>query len=430
MKKFLTKIPGYDRAAVGYHWAQAFAAASRNNYPASGMKVIGVTGTNGKTTTCFMIYQMLKSAGKKVGLMTTVAYGVDELKPQISHMTTAGPKILNKRIAEIRDAGAEYLVLEVTSHALSQHRIFGVPIDIAVMTNVTHEHLDYHKTFEKYVDAKRKLFKIANKTRDGRKIGIINAEDPSAELFAGDVANPITYGIEKGDLHARQVKLSPSGVDYFVKYGGEKAHIKTHLPGEFNVYNSLAAAAVGFAYGLNASQIERGIADLHEVEGRMSRVNEGQDFEVIIDFAHTPDSFEKLLSDLRKSTKGKIITLFGSAGGRRDPAKRPIQGEIAGKYSDIVVLTEEDDRETDGNEILSQIATGAEKSGKIVDEDLFKILDRTDAIEFALGKAKKGDVVLLLGKGHEKTIERADGEHPWNEAETTRAILRKLAKRK
>lgn len=429
MKNTIRKIPGFNKLVIPYHMLQAFRAATSRDYPAAGMKVIGVTGTNGKTTTSFMIYKMLHEAGKKVGLMTTVAYGVgDAIKPQISHMTTVSAGLLNKRIAEIRDAGAEYLVLEITSHALAQHRTFGVPIDIAVMTNVTHEHLDYHKTFENYVDAKRKLFHQAEKTRGGLKIGVINADDPSAELFESDIDTPLTYGVEAGDLRARQIKLSPSGVEYYVKYNGEKLHIKSQIPGEFNVYNSLAAVAVGLAYGLTNEQIEKGIVALNSVEGRMNRIEGSQKFEVLVDYAHTPDSFEKLLSDFRKSTKGKLIVMFGSAG-RRDTAKRGAQGEIAGKYADIVVLTEEDDRDIDGEEILTQIAAGAELAGKKLDKNLFKIHDRTKAIAFTLQQAiSPDDVVMLLGKGHEKTIERANGENPWDEIGTAKKSLEKLVK--
>ena len=201
-----------------------------------------------------------------------------------------------------------------------------------------------------------------------------------------------------------------------------------NLSGMFNVYNSLAAVGVGVLLGLSSNQIEQGIAALESVEGRMTKIDEGQKFSVIVDFAHTPDSFEKLLSELRPVVGGKFIVMFGSAG-RRDEAKRAIQGEIAGKYADIVVLTEEDDRDIDGNEILGQIAEGAEKSGKQKDKDMFLILDRTKAIKYSFGLAKdKDDLVLLLGKGHEKTIERADGEHPWNEIEVSQEQLRKLLK--
>ncbi|MDR1969751.1 MAG: UDP-N-acetylmuramyl-tripeptide synthetase, partial [Candidatus Nomurabacteria bacterium] len=329
-KKLLEKIPGYNKLVVPLHRVRSFRAANKHDYPASSMKVIGITGTNGKTTTAFMVHKMLSEAGYKTGLMTTVAYGVGKnLKSQISHMTTVSAGLLNKRIAEMRDAGAEFLVLEVTSHALSQYRTFGIPIDVAVITNVTHEHLDYHKTFANYLNAKRRLFKLTDKTHDGQRIGIVNADDGAARLFAGDISHPLTYGIEKGDLRARQVKLSPSGIDYYVKVDGAKLHIRSSIPGLFNVYNSLAAVGVGLSYGLTPEQIEKGIAALTTVEGRMSRIDEGQGFQVVVDFAHTPDSFEKILSDFRVTTEGKLIVMFGSAG-RRDEAKRAVQGEIAG----------------------------------------------------------------------------------------------------
>jgi UDP-N-acetylmuramyl-tripeptide synthetase len=429
IKKVAEKFPGYDKAVLPLHKYQAFRAATKNDYPASGMKVIGVTGTNGKTTTCFMIQKMLSETGKKTGILTTIGYGVgNHIKPQLEHMTTVDPMALNKRIREMADNGVEYLVLELTSHALAQYRAFGIPIDIAVETNVTHEHLDYHKTFKKYRDAKVKLFTQANHTRDGRKIGIINADDGSCAAFRRAIDSPITYGIDKGDVQARQVKLN-GGADYFVKYDGRKLHIKTRIPGIFNVYNSLTAVIVGIIYGLTNEQIEQGIYALDYVEGRMNRIDEGQNFEVVMDYAHTPDSFEKLLPDMKKTAKGKLIVLFGSAGGRRDPSKRRPMGEIAGKYADIVILTEEDDRDTPGEEILNNIAAGAEKSGKKEDKNLFKILDRTEAIDFALKTAKKGDTVLLLGKGNEKTIERADGELPWDEAGIARKILKSLKKK-
>ena len=428
IKGLSEKIPGYDTAVLPWHQYQAFRAATKYDYPASNMKVIGVTGTNGKTTTCFMIHRMLSEAGKKVGLLTTVGYGIGkDIKPQIEHMTTVNASLLNQRIRGMADVGVEYLVLELTSHALSQYRAFGIPIDVAVETNVTHEHLDYHRTFKRYRQAKLKLFKNAQATPDGKRIGIVNADDPSASYFKKEIEIPITYGIDKGDLRARQIKLN-GGADYFVKYDGRRLHIKTQLPGIVNVYNSLACVAVGVVYGLTNKEIEDGIYALDYVDGRMNKIDEGQKFEVVVDYAHTPDSFEKLLPDMKKSSSGRLIVVFGSAGGRRDPSKRRPMGKIAGKYADVVVLTEEDDRETPGEEILKTIASGAIKSGKKEGKNLFKILDRAEALEFALKTAKKGDTVLLLGKGNEKSIERADGEHPWDEAATARKVLKKITK--
>jgi len=397
-----------------------------NGFPARGMKVIGVTGTNGKTTTSFMIQKMLTDAGIKSGLMSTVGYGVgDDIKPQIHHMTNVSVPELMQRLKWMKSQDIEWLVLETTSHALAQNRVWGVPYSIAVLTNLTHEHLDYHRTFERYRDAKRKLFKIANNNKSGQRLGIINAEDPSAEYFASDIANTVLYGLKKGDLKASDVKLNPSGSSYKATIEGSNYNIKCHIPGSFNVYNSLAVVAVGRAVGLSQKQIEQGIAALKEVEGRMTIIDEGQDFDVIVDFAHTPDSFEKLFKDLKPVVEGKLIVMFGSAG-RRDEAKRAVQGELAGKYADEVIITEEDDRDIDGNQIMNQIAEGAIKAGKTIDKDLFKILDRTKAIDFAVQRASAGDTVLLLGKGHEKTIERADGEHPWDEIGTAKKALTKI----
>ena len=404
------------------HLVEAVLANVRYGFPSRSMHIIGVTGTNGKTTTSFMIQKMLSRAGIKTALMTTVAYGVDDsIVPQIAHMTTASAPLLQKRLREFKKQGVEWVVLETTSHALAQHRTWGINYEIAVMTNITHEHLDYHGTFAKYLAAKLRLFKIA--ARHGRKLGIVNADDPNAKKFMAATPKHVTYGIKNGDLIAKDVKLESDGCRYRVKIGDDSYDIHCNIPGEFNVYNSLAAVAVGRELGLTKLQIEQGIESLAGVEGRMTVVDEGQQFTVIVDFAHTPDSFERLLKDLRKATKGKLVTLFGSAG-RRDEAKRAIQGEIATKYSDEVILTEEDDRDVDGNEILTQIASGAKKAGKVVDKNLFLILDREEAIGFAMTRAKNAsDSVILLGKGHEKTIERADGTYPWNEVEVAQIAL-------
>ncbi len=410
------------------HLGEAVLINTLNGFPSRGLKVIGVTGTNGKSTTCFLIHKMMHEAGYKVGLMTTIAYGAGmDIKPQDEHMTTSSvPKTL-KRIKYLKSQGIEWLVLETTSQGLAQHRVWGVPYSIAVMTNVTHEHLDYHGTFENYRAAKIKLFELTNKNRGGLRTGVINADDPAAELFAKAIKHPITYGVKGGELKATDIKSSATGSEFSVSSsanGNLKLRIKTHLPGTFNIHNSLAAVGVGLALGIEPGQIEQGIASLKQVEGRMNSIDEGQGFSVIVDYAHTPDSFEKLFKDLEPNVKGKLIVMFGSAGGQRDPAKRPIQGEIAGKYADEIILTEEDDRNTPGMQILDEIATGAEKAGKQRDKNLFLVHDRTKAIEFTIGLAKdKDDVVLLLGKGHEKTIDRAGGEEPWDEVKTARTAI-------
>lgn len=412
------------------HLGEAVAFNTINGFPLRGLKVIGVTGTNGKTSTCFMIHRMLYEAGFKVGLMTTVAYGAGmDIKPQMTHMTSATVPVLMRRVKELKAQGIEWLVLETTSHALAQHRVWGVPYSVAVMTNITHEHLSYHGTFERYVAAKRMLFTQTNRNRAGLRIGIVNADDPNAEVFSKSIAHPITYGVERGDIKAENIKLSDKNVQYDTSLDDTKYHINCNIPGSFNVYNSLATVCVGHALGLTKEQVEQGIAALEGVEGRMTPIDEGQDFTVIVDYAHSPDSFEKLFSDLKPVVKGKLIVLFGSLGGG-DKGKRPLQGELAGKYADEVIVCEEDDRKEDPDRIMEDIATGVEKVGKKRDQNLFLVHDRTEAINFAVNRAKKGDTVLLLGKGHEKTIEHADGEHPWDEIGTAHNALKKLRRNK
>lgn len=417
----MDRIPNYNNLVIPYHKLKAMMMAHKYRFPGKRMRVIGVTGTNGKTSTCFMIWKMLNEAGHKTGLMTTVAWGVDKLEEQIEHMTTVDTETLNQRMQRIAESGAEFLVLEITSHALAQNRIYGVPIEIAVMTNVTHEHLDYHKTFKNYRDAKRKLFKVA-------KYGVINEDDESWSYFASDVDEYITYGINSGILKAEKIELAAEGVKYEVGEAGEKLKIWTHIPGKFTVYNSLAATAVGLKLGLTKKQIEDGILALVSVEGRMNRVNEGQDFEVIVDYAHTPDAFIKVFESVVPGKKRRIISLFGGAG-RRDESTRAERGEIGAKNSDIVIITEDDSRDEDRTLIAEEFARGAEKAGKTREKDLFVILDREEAIEKAISLAKKDDIVLVLGKGHEKTILRAEGAVPFEDLKVVRKVLKKMIKK-
>ena len=417
----MDRIPNYNNLVIPYHKLKAMMMAHKYKFPGKRMRVIGVTGTNGKTSTCFMIWKMLNEAGHKTGLMTTVAWGVDKLEEQIEHMTTVDTETLNQRMQRIAESGAEYLVLEITSHALAQNRIYGVPIEIAVMTNVTHEHLDYHKTFKNYRDAKRKLFKVA-------KYGVINEDDGSWSYFASDVDEYITYGINNGILKAEKVELGAGGVKYEVKEAKEKLKIRTQIPGKFTVYNSLAATAVGLKLGLTKKQIEDGILALVSVEGRMNRVNEGQDFEVIVDYAHTPDAFIKVFESVVPSKRARIISLFGGAG-RRDESTRAERGEIGAKNSDIVIITEDDSRDEDRTLIAEEFARGAEKAGKTREKDLFVILDREEAIEKAISLAKEDDIVLVLGKGHEKTILRAEGAVPFEDLKVVRKVLKKMMKK-
>ncbi len=411
-KTTLEKLPFYNSAVLPYHYLQSIVAGTKNGWPGKKLHVIGVTGTNGKTTTCFMLWHILNSAGLKTGLMTTVAWGVDELEPELGHMTTVDALTLNTRIKKILDSSAKYLVLEVTSHALAEFRTLGIPFEIAIFTNLTHEHLDYHKTFANYRAAKGKLFKKAD-------FSILNADDPSCEFYQNLSKKYITYGIKNGENRAKNVKLGVNGV----KYSCGDMKIETNIPGEFNIYNSLAASLAAKKLGLTDEQIENGIKTLKSVEGRMNVVDEGQPYTVIVDYAHAPDALEKVF-DAIKDHKGRVISVHGGAG-RRDPSTRPIRGAILAKYSDIVIITEDDSRDEDPDKIAEAFLRGAEKQGKTLGKNLFKELDRKKAIELALKEAKKGDIVLILGKGHEKTILRADGPHEFNDADVVKNLLKK-----
>jgi len=419
LKAQVEKMPGYNSLVKPWHYLQAMWAAKKFGYPAKGLRVIAVTGTNGKTTTCFMIWKMLNAAGHKTGLLTTVGWSEDgkTLHQQMEHMTTERVGVLNERMRAVADAGAEFLVLEVTSHAMSQYRTYGVPIEVAVLTNVTPEHLDYHKTFENYRKAKMKLFEQA-------EYGVLNADDANVEWFeqACGEGKYITYGIENGDLRATGVKLGADGVEY--SCGDIK--IRTQIPGKFNVYNSLAAVGVGKRVGLSDKEIVEGIRALEAVEGRMTRVQAGQDFEVIVDYAHQPDALEKVFQSVGHGTgfAGKIIAVHGGAG-RRDHATREPRGEILGRESDIVIITEDDTRDEDPQEIAQMFVEGATRAGKVMGENLLVELDREKAIEKAIKMAMAGDLVLILGKGHEKTILRGDGPHEFEDIKVAERVLRK-----
>jgi UDP-N-acetylmuramoyl-L-alanyl-D-glutamate--2,6-diaminopimelate ligase len=396
------------------HLIEAVLANIRYGFPARNMQVIGVTGTNGKTTTTLMIHKLLSSAGYRVGVLSTVAVGVGEdIVPRTEHMTTDKPSILQRHLRDFKKAGVGWVIVEVSSHSLAQHRVWGIPFEIAVLTNITEDHLDYHGTFERYLRAKRRLFKIA--ARHGRRLGIVNADDSNSDRFADAVPLHVSYGLKQAEVQAENIKTSITHSTYTAKAGRNQYKIRVNIPGKFNVSNSLAAVAVGRELGLSRSQIEKGIASLSSVAGRMQTVHAGQKFGVMVDFASTPDGFEKFFETVRPQVKGKLVAVFGSAG-ERDKAKRSQQGEIAGKYAGEVVLTEEDDRSEDGHKILEKIAAGAQKAGLKLDKTIHLVHNREEAIGFALTRVSTDkDMVVLLGKGHEKTIERFDGEHPWDE---------------
>ncbi len=404
------------------HLVESILANIRYGFPSRGMHVIGVTGTNGKTTTTLLIQKMLVQSGYKAGVLSTVAVGEgNNIRNRTEHMTTDKASTLQKTLRDFKRAGVEWAVVEVSSHALAQNRVWGVLFEIAVLTNVTHDHLDYHGTFENYLETKRRLFKIAAK--NGRKLGVVNSEDPNAGRFAISTPNTVLYGIGKGDITAEDIKMTTSYSEFTAKANEDSYKIRVNIPGEFNISNALAAIAVGREIGLDKEQIEQGIASLEGVTGRMYSVEAGQKFKVMVDFASTPDGFENFFTSIKPHVKGKLIAVFGSAG-RRDKSKRALQGEIASKFADEIILTEEDDRDEDGQKILAQIASGVKKPKFKEGKNLHLILNREEAIGFALTRATKSDdMVVILGKGHEDTIERSDGEHPWSDIEVTRSAI-------
>ncbi|MGA3150614.1 MAG: UDP-N-acetylmuramoyl-L-alanyl-D-glutamate--2,6-diaminopimelate ligase [Candidatus Saccharimonadales bacterium] len=405
------------------HGVEAVLFNLKNGFPAHGLNVIGVTGTDGKTTTCMLIAHMLCNSGKKVAMITTIAVdyadGAGE-QPSPTHLTTASVPQLHKMFKKIRANKPDWVILETSSFALAQHRVLGVPYSVAVMTNLTHEHLDYHKTFESYRQAKVKLFKMAAHNRHGLKTGVINADDPSAEYFTNAVPNVITYGVKDGDLQATDIKTTTASSTFKVSTEGLELDIKLNLPGDFNVYNALAAVGVGQAVGLGSKQIEQGIASLKSVPGRMMRVEAGQDFEILVDYAVTPAALQSALKAARQTTSGKVTLVFGATGDR-DKAKRPIMGEVAAKFADRIFLTDDETYKEDPMIIRQAVMEGIIKAGgqaKTTEVD-----ERGAAIKQAIAEAKTRDTVLITGLGHQKDRNMGGKLVPWSDVEVAQRFL-------
>lgn len=404
---------------------QAVLANMIGGFPARNLRVIGVTGTDGKTTTTTLIAQMLRSSGKKVAMLTTVSVdygdGAGE-QPNPSHMTTASVWELLAMFKKIKHSRPDWVVLETSSHALAQHRVFGVNYEVAVLTNVTREHLDYHGTFPAYLRAKRRLFELASRNKKGMRVGVINADDPNAELFTSAVKKPLTYGINSGEMRASDIKLAKDGSTFKVAVEGQPAlKIVCRLPGRFNVYNCLAAAAVGQAVGLTSRQIEDGIASLKSVAGRMMRVEAGQPFEVIVDYAVTPAALENALKTLRETTPGTLMIVFGATGDR-DRGKRPIMGEIVARLADKIFLTDEESYSEDAGAIRQAVYKGIRAAGGA--DKCREIDDRGEAIKLALGEAKAGDTVFITGLGHQTDRNMGGKKIPWSDSGIVRSILK------
>lgn len=385
------------------YFVEAFIAGVYFGFPAQNLKVIGVTGTDGKTTTAYFIYSILRAAGKKVAVVSTVNAKMGDVEIDTGfHVTTPDSWQLQKLIRRIVNAGFEYLVLEVTSHGLDQNRVWGIPFEIGVLTNITPEHLDYHQTFEKYQQAKAKLFRLA-------KTAVLNRDDPSFDPLSTLAKKSFSYSRGK-EADLTEKELRGSGV-------------VLNLQGDYNWWNALAAATVAKILKIDWVAIKNGLADVKYIPGRMEEIVTNRDFRVFVDFAHTPNGLEKSLLTARQlAGQGRVISVFGCAG-LRDKQKRPVMGEIASRLVDIVILTSEDPRTEDVNDIIEQIAGRIDKSKAA---DAKKIPDRREAITQALQVAETGDLVIITGKGHEKSMCFGEKEYPWSDQEVVRELLNKI----
>ena len=375
--------------------ALAITAANFYGRPAQALKLVGVTGTNGKTTTTSVIDSILRASGAKTGLFGTIAYHTP-LGEHPAPNTTPESLDLQSFFAEIRDAGGTYATLEASSHALAMDRLWGCHFAAAVFTNLTRDHIDYHKTFENYFAAKRRLFEGTG--AGAPDVAVVNTDDEWGKKLAGVGTKTLTYGLQNGtDLRAKKFQLSFGGLNFTAQTPNGAIQVESALVGRINVYNILAAIGAGIGLGLSNVVIETGIRNLQAVAGRFQRIDQGQPFLVVVDYAHTDDALDNLIRTARElNAKGRIITVFG-CGGSRDRTKRPIMGETSGRLSDLSILTSDNPRQEDPLKIISDIVVGMQKSGgKYMIEP-----DRAKAIRLAIDEARTGDIVLLAGKGHE-----------------------------
>lgn len=370
------------------------------DYPSKKMRVIGITGTNGKTTTTYLIREILKSAGYKVGLIGTIQMMIgEEIFPM--HNTTPNVIDLQHIFMDMQNKNVDFVVMEVSSHALAEHRVSGIEFDTAVFTNLTQDHLDYHKTMENYKLTKAKLFEMVS--RSGRKEGktaVVNIDDQAGyEMLKHSSCQKITYSIDTlSDIFATEVNVKSTGTSFKIRGEFGTMKLNLHLIGIFNVYNVLAAVGATLAENISPEKIKTALENFKSVPGRFERIFADIPFAIIVDYAHTPDGMKNVLETARQIAKNKIITVFG-CGGDRDKTKRPIMGRIAAELSDIVIATSDNPRTENPEEILQDVEVGIkEKIGEKLHE---KISDRRQAIFRAVELAKSGDVILILGKGHE-----------------------------
>lgn len=401
--------------------AMSALAAALYDHPSRELSVIGVTGTDGKSTTVWLIHQLLEALGKPCGFISTVQVKTqfDVTKNPFRQSTPEAPDI-QCLLRQMAEAGKRYSVVEATSHGLSARtgRLSSVEFAAAVCTNISHEHLEFHGSFEQYRSDKANLFRALS----GDGFGVVNLNDPSHRYLIDQSAAPVrSYGLEntEADLFATMIHSDLSSSSFTLHYGGEERLARINLPGTYNLENLLAAAlTVMGLLPLSLEEPVRLFPDLQGVPGRMESIDSGQPFRVIVDYAHTPQSFTGLFPLVRTHTDGRLITVFGSAG-ERDVEKRPLQGRLAARFCDIVILADEDPRGEDPISVLEEIAAGCRREGK----DPYLIPDRRQAMARAFALARGGDTVLLLGKGHEESILYADGPVPWQEAQTARQIL-------
>ena len=416
-----------------YHKTLALAANIFYGFPSNKLIVIGVTGTNGKSTTVHLIAKMFEGAGFKVGATSTVGFKVaTEEYLNKKKMTMLGRFALQKLLRQMVQAGCRYAIIETSSQGVEQFRHLGVNYDVAVFTNLTPEHIEAHGGFENYKKAKGKFFahltSKPKKVIDGKvvpKVSVVNLDDEHAKYFSEFSADEkYEYGIKnQADVRAENVALGNNGADFSVR--GVPFHL--NLMGEFNVYNSLVAVAVGLSQSLSLEVISEALGKISGVPGRMEFINEGQNFKILVDYAPEPASMEKLYETVRGSgfvaSGGKIIHVLGSAGGGRDKSRRPILGKIAAENADCVIITNEDPYDENPQEIINQVAAGAE--GKQENINLFKILDRGEAIVKALSLVRENDLVIITGKGSEQAICVANNKKiPWDDRKKIREILK------
>jgi UDP-N-acetylmuramoyl-L-alanyl-D-glutamate--2,6-diaminopimelate ligase len=398
--------------------ALAVTAANFFGHPAAALQLVAVTGTNGKTTTTSLVDAIVKASGAKTGLFGTIAYHTP-LGEYPAPNTTPESVDLQGFLAEIRDAGGRFGVLEASSHSLAMDRLWGCHFTAAVFTNLTREHMDYHKTFEDYFAAKKKLFEGTG--AGAPNVAVINTDDEYGKRLTGVAKKTVTYGLENGaDITTKKFQLTFSGLTFVAQTPNGKVQVASPLVGRINVYNILAAIGAAQALGFSAEIIEAGIHSLESVSGRFQRIDLGQPYFVVVDYAHTDDALENLIRTARElNPKGRIITLFGCGGGK-DRTKRPVMGEVTGRLSDLTILSSDNPRTEDPLKIISDIIVGLQKtSGKYLIEP-----DREKAIGVAMDEARAGDIVLLAGKGHENYQILADRTLEFDDREVARGALR------